>query len=106
MKIKLTFLGGGKEIMRFIVENREIFYQDRIFSKGLRCIPKDENFHRIIMASRNKYPAQLITMFNLSPEEQKEYDETAPKGDEALAEIVIRDCRGKGLILMKKEIIE
>ena len=104
MKIVLKFM-VNREVMTFIVENKEIFYTDRIFSKRLRCIPKDKDFNKIIVKSRNKYPAQLQKMFNLSKEEQKEYDDTAPKGDEALAEVVIRDCRSKGLQLLQKEII-
>lgn len=89
--------------MNFQVVGTEIFYYDRIFKNGLRCIPKDEKFFLKIQQSRNKFPSSLITMFNLSKEEQQEYDETAPKGEEALAEVIIKDCNRKGLILLNKE---
>lgn len=100
--IKLRFI-LQKEIMNFVVDGVEIYYYDKVFSKGIRCIPKDEHFFRKIQESRNKYPASLIKMFNLSEEEKKEYDETAPKGEEALAEVIIKDCNKKGLILLSRE---
>ncbi len=89
--------------MNFLVNGVEIYYTDRIFNKGLRCIPKDDNFAKIIRNGRNKYPAQLQTMFNLSEEEQKEYDDTAPKGENALADVIERDCKNHGLLLIKRE---
>lgn len=104
MEIRMSFL-QGKETMNFTVRGTEIFYKDRVWDKGIRCIPKDENFIRLIVTSRNKFPAQLKDMFNLSPQEQKEYDETAPKGSEALAAVIIRDCQSKGLILLNKQVI-
>jgi hypothetical protein len=92
-----------KDMMNFRVVGTEIWYFDRIFARGLRCIPKDEQFFLKIAQSRNKFPDSLKTMFNLSEAEKKEYDETAPKGEDALAEVIIKDCRKKGLILLSRE---
>lgn len=100
--IKLQFI-INREMMIFVVKDKEIFYQDKIFSKGLRCIPKDENFTKIIVNSRNKYPKALLTMFNLPEEERKEYEELAPQGEKVLADRIIKDCLGKGLTLLKRE---
>lgn len=100
--IKLQFI-INREIMCFIVKGTEIYYTDKIWTRPLRCIPKDENFNKIIMMSRNKYPAKLIEMFNLPESEKKEYDEIAPKGEEALADKIVMDCRGKGLSLLMRE---
>jgi hypothetical protein len=102
--ITLSFL-IQRETMHFFVKDKQIFYTDRLY-KGvlIRCIPKDENFMRAIINSRNKLPQKLISMFNLSEEDQKEYDNA--KSDEELADIVIRDCKDKGARLIQKGVIE
>lgn len=100
--IKLKFI-LQREVMNFIVKGKEIFYTDRVFSNPLRCLPKDEQFIKKIIVSRNKYPFSLIKMFDLPEDELKEYEEAAPKGEDALATIIIRDCRNKGLVLIKRE---
>ena len=99
--IALSFL-IQRETMHFFVKDRQIFYTDRLY-KGLliRCIPKDENFLQAIRNSRNKLPQSLITMFNLSKEDQAEYD--AAKSDDELADIIIRDCKNKGAKLILRE---
>ena len=99
--IKLTFLTPQNQIMYFRVENREIFYCDKFFTKEIRLIPKDTDFIKKVIASRNKLPRQLITMFNLSDKDKSEYDGAAT--DEALKEIIVKDCKGKGLRLIKEK---
>lgn len=98
--IKLSFM-FGREVMNFAIKGKEIYYQDRIFFEGLRCIPKDEQFIKKIINSRNKYSPKLLTMFNLSETQQKEYN--AAKDEIALADIIIKDCHKKGISLLKKE---
>lgn len=99
--IKLSFL-KGREVMNFRVEKRSIYYNDRIWINEIRCIPKDKDFIKKIRESRNRLPAKLINMFNLSEKAQKEYD--SAKTDEELAKIIIKDCKEKGLLLVKKEV--
>ena len=82
----------GREIMFFEVKDKNIYYSDRIWKNWIRCIPKDEEFIRKIIQSRNKIPRKLITMFNLSGKQQEEYN--SAQNDEALTEIIIKDCKG------------
>lgn len=96
--IALSFM-HNKEILNFAVNGREIYYKDRVWKTGLRCIPPDENFIRTIRLSRNKIPAQLISMFNLSEKDKEEYE--ACKTEEELAERIRFDCKSKGLIEIK-----
>jgi len=98
--IKLTFQ-SGREVMNFRVENRFIFYSDRIWNNEIRCIPKDEKFIKKIRESRNKLPPKLLTMFNLSKKAQEEY--RSCKNDAELAAKIIEDCKKKGLKLLKRE---
>lgn len=90
--------------MTFLVKGREIFYTDRVFNQGIRCIPKDEAFMRKIIMSRNRYSQRLIEMFSLSKKSEEEYNNA--KTSEELAEIIIKDCNKKGLVLLKKEVVE
>jgi len=101
--IKLIFL-AGKDMMNFRIEGRNIYYSDKVWKNEIRCIPKDEEFVKKIIMSRNKLPKNLIKMFTLSEREQKEYDDA--KTDEELAENIIRDCKLKGLVLIKREDIK
>jgi len=98
--IKLSFL-YGREVMNFRVENKNIYYSDRIWKNEIRCIPKDKEFIRKIRESRNKFPSKLLNMFNLSRKALEEYNNAA--SDKELAEIIIKDCLKKGLKLVKQE---
>jgi hypothetical protein len=100
--IKLSFM-MQKEIMNFTVDKREIWYSDRIFRKALKIIPTDEEFMKKIRESRNKIPAWFIKSFNLSEQDKKEYDIAVEKGEDALADNIIKDCKLKGLVLIKRE---
>lgn len=85
--------------MNFMVKEKEIYYTDKIWKNWLRIIPRDEEFMKKIIASRNKVPKQILTMFNLSEEDKKEYENA--KDEDELAEIIIKDCKLKGLKLIK-----
>jgi hypothetical protein len=88
--------------MKFKVVNRDIFYTDRKWEGNMiRCIPKDENFIRKVIMSRNKLPKVLIDMFNLSKEEKAEYE--SAKTEKELADNIVRDCKRKGAILVSRE---
>ena len=99
--IKLIFT-YNRELMSFIIKDREIFYSDRKFSpkSWVRCIPPPENFMKLVASSRNRIPAYLINMFKYTDEEIKEYE--AAKTEQELADIIIRDAKGKGCIFIKQ----
>lgn len=84
--------------MHFTIKSKEIYYQDRLWQNAIRCIPKDENFIAKIRNSRNRYSPKLIEMFNLSKVQEEEYN--SAKTDEELSDIIIRDCKKKGLKLI------
>jgi len=93
----------NREAFRIDIENKKISYIDRKFTKLITLIPRDEDFIKKVICSRNKIPIHFIDLFNLTKEEQEQYDNA--KTDEELAEVCIKDCRLKGAILLKKEII-
>jgi len=93
----------NREAFRIDIENKKISYIDRKFNRLITLIPRDEDFIKKVICSRNKIPSNFIDLFNLTKEEQAEYDNA--KTDEELAEVCIKDCRTKGAILLKKETI-
>ena len=100
--IKLVFV-VSRETFLINVDKKEIWYTDKNWFKGIRCIPKDPEFVKRIVMSRNKFPKTLIKMFNLSEREQAEYDNAG--SEEELAKIVIKDCERVGGKLMVVEMI-
>jgi len=89
------------DLLNFKVDGKNIYYNNKFWKKWIRCIPKDEELIKKIRMSRNKIPDVLAKMFNLSEKDQKEYD-NADSEDE-LADIIIKDCKQKGLKLKFNE---
>ena len=96
--IKLIF-SMQKELFRLTIVKKNIFYSDRRWSKAIRLIPKDTDFIKKVTMSRNKIPKYIITLFELTDEEIKEYESV--ETEVQLSEICIKDCRGKGAKLLK-----
>lgn len=103
MTVHLAF-SYNREILRFVIRNREIFYSDKVWKVWVRCMPKPENFIRTITTSRNRIPSAIIQLFNYTPEEIKEYE--SAKDDEALADIIVKDAKGKGCIMVTRETVK
>ena len=94
----------NREILNFAIQDRIIKYTDRKWGKWIQCIPKDKEFIKKVIMSRGRFPHFLIQMFNLNVKEQKEYENA--KDDEELAQIIIRDAKGKGCKLLSKKLKE
>lgn len=97
--IKLLF-SFQREVFTVSVEGRNIYYLDRKLKGMVRLVPIDKNLEREIRLSRNKLPAYLMNIFNLTKEEQEEYDKA--NNEDELAEICIRDCKKNGAIFQKR----
>jgi hypothetical protein len=91
--IQMNFL-INREFFSIKVDNRNVFYSDRKCENQIRCIPKDDDFIKKIIISRNKLPHFLIDLFTLTAEAQNQYDNA--KTDEEIAEIVKNDCLSLG----------
>ena len=89
----------NREVFRLQIENKHIWYSDRKWKRAIRLIPKDEEFMKKIIMSRNRIPAGLKELFTLTKTEQEEYD--AAKTDEDLKDLCIRDARKKGATILK-----
>ncbi len=99
--IKLIFT-TGRETITIEVEGKIIVYRDRKFPQGIKVIPKDENFERIVLLSRNRIPKEIIILVRdaNTGKNLKEYQDA--NDDEDLVTIVKRDAKLKGCIFQKR----
>jgi hypothetical protein len=91
----------NREILNFTIENRIICYRDRVWKTAVQVLPKDDKLIEKIKLSRNRIPEVLIKLFNISKEEMEEYNNA--KTDSEIADLIIRDGKGKGCRLIKRE---
>lgn len=98
----------NRELYEIIIKGKKVYYRDRkVGANPIQMIPKDPRVCKRILTSRNRIDKKLIEQFELTKEEQKEYD-TAVKQDskgieERLAEICKKDCLKSRSILQKEE---
>jgi len=103
MAIKIAFI-MSRETFRIEVKDKEIWYSDRKWDKAIRLIPKDKDFIKKIITSRNAIPSIIKEMFTLTKKEVEEYEQA--KTERELADICIKDCKLKGAIILKEDVIE
>ena len=101
--IRLVFT-VSREPFRIEIKGREIYYSDRKWKRDVRLIPKDIEFNKKVLMSRNKIPSHISQMFELTDEEKKEYE--GAKTEEELAVICIHDAKKRGALLAKQEEIK
>jgi hypothetical protein len=100
--IQLIF-AYNREVLNFLVKDREIFYTDRKWKAWIRCLPPPEDLIKQIKLSRNKIPAFISELFKFSDEDLKEYE--SAKSERELADLIIRDARVKGCkIIQDREV--
>jgi len=99
--IKLVFT-TGRETFSIEIENKIILYKAKKFPKGFQFLPKDPNFKKIILFSRNKIPKEVIELIEdaNSGKNLKEYQ--GAKDDESLVPIIIKDASLKGCVLQRR----
>ena len=102
--IRKVVLTINREILTFLIIDRNIFYTDRKFGVLVRILPKPKNLLLTIQKSRNRVPMFIVKLFELSKEELAEYD--AAKTVDELADIVIRDGKRNGCILVANANLE
>lgn len=98
--IKLIF-SINQEIFTIRIKDREIFYSDRKMLEETRVIPVDNRLRMKVINSRNKISQNILKQFELTPEEEKEYNDC--NNEEELAVVCIKDAKKNGGILIKRE---
>lgn len=90
----------NRELYEIIIKGRKVFYRDRKTGNPIQMIPKDKRVCKMILTSRNRIDKKLIEQFELTKEEQKEYEGAITEED--LAKICKKDCLKNGSILQKE----
>ena len=95
----------NRELFHIIIKGKEVHYKDRKMPVPIRMIPMDKKIKTQILTSRNRIDKKLIEQFDLTKEEQKEYDDAIKEGnvEEKLAEICKKDCLKNGSVLQREE---
>lgn len=94
-KIVMTI---NRELLTFLIIEKNVYYSDRKFKALIRVLPKPKNLMITIQKSRNRIPMFIATLFNLSKEEMEEYHNA--KTTDELADIIIRDGKKNACILV------
>jgi len=95
--IKLVFT-HGRETFTIEVENKIIVYRDKKYPSGFTFMPKQKNFERLVLFSRNKIPKEVVDWVN-EANSGKNLEEYQSAGDDrALVPIIIRDAKLKGCV--------
>ena len=91
----------NKELLNFIVVDKQVFYTDRKWKAWIRCLPQPELFIKRVRMSRNRMPQFLADIFNMSPRDLNEYHNA--KSDNEIADIIERDGKSKGCKVMARK---
>lgn len=91
-----------REIIIFEIDNKKIVYRDRKWEKGISFIPKDADFIKRVIFSRNALSHNLIKWISEANSGNSLAEWQACKNDDEVADIVIRDARSRGCLLKKR----
>ena len=98
--IKLIFTYNHNVII-FEINNKHIRYYDEKWKMGINFIPKDHDFVRTVIMSRNRIAAEMIRWINDANSGKNLAEWEACKDDYDVAEIVKRDAKLKGCVFRK-----
>ena len=91
----------NRETFRVEIKDKEIYYLDRKMVRAVRLIPIDPELNKRIIMSRNKLPEWILSFYNMTEEEKKQYEEC--QTEEELSKICVLDCEKQGCVLLKEE---
>ena len=101
--IQLVFT-YNREVLNFLIKEKEIFYTDRKWKAWIRCLPPPKDLVKQITLSRNKIPSCIATLFDFSEEEIKQYENA--QTERKLADLILSDARLKGCKIISDEEIK
>jgi hypothetical protein len=91
-----------REVLIFEIENKVIVYRDRKWQTGIKFIPKDVEFVKKVIFSRNALSHNLIKWIAEANSGKSLAEWQACKDDEEVAEIVKRDACSRGCVFKNK----
>lgn len=93
----------NREPIRFVIEDKKIIYFDRKWDKGIQFIPKNNELIKYLLLNQRKFQIaqQIISWVNDANSGKNLEEYQSCQDDAALAEIVKRDAKKKGLVEIK-----
>ena len=104
-KIKLIF-SNNRETFVIFISNKIITYTDRRNKEPVQFMPKDPDFKRKVIMSRNRIPKYIIELIEDANSGRNLEEYQSCKTDEELVPIVKRDALIKGCLFHKREDME
>lgn len=99
--IRLIFT-VGRETVSIEIEKKIVIYKDRKFPTGIKFLPKDDNFEKLVILSRNRIPKEIITLIRNANSGKNLIEYQNAKDDEELVIIIKRDAGLKGCVFQKR----
>ena len=99
--IKLVFT-IGRRTFTIEVEKKIIVYRDNRYPKGFQFMPKDPNFKKMVLFSRNKIPKEVIAWVEDANSGKNLEEYQSAKDDEGLVPIIIHDARVNGCVFQRR----
>lgn len=87
-----------RETFTIEVENKIIVYKDKKYPRGIQFMPKQKDFERLVLFSRNKIHPDTVRWINESNQGKNLEEYQGAKDDEALVPIIIRDGELNGAV--------
>lgn len=87
-----------RETFTIEVENKIIVYKDKKYPAGFQFMPKDPNFKKIVLFSRNKIPPEVIKWVEDANRGKNLEEYQSAKSDEELIPIIIKDAKINGAV--------
>jgi len=103
--IKIGFMTSQRKVIKFVIDNRVVYYYDDIWKKGIQIMPSQtpEMKMKLLKMLNDRRPAiQATGTFIVdanSGKNKEEYD--ACDTDEELADLIRKDCKDKQLTEIK-----
>lgn len=99
--IKLVFT-KIRETFTIEVENKIIVYRDKKYPGGIQFMPKDKNFERIVLFSRNKIPKEVIDWIEDANQGKNLEEYKSAENDDELVPIIIKDAKLRGCVFQRR----
>lgn len=99
--IILAFSGPKRKIVKFTINNREVKYYDEHFPAGLQVYPLNKSLVGALAMSRSIQLRQRADWIAEANQGKNLEEYKSCKTDEDIAEIIKKDAKSQGLLLVK-----
>ena len=99
--IKLVFT-KIRETFTIEIEDKIIIYRDKKYPKGIQFIPKEPNFDKMVLFSRNRIHPDTVKWINEANQGKNLEEYQGAIDDESLVPIIIRDGELNGAVFQGK----